>query len=323
MSGSSARIYFREDKPGYSTRSQRGDIHGRKGSRRRRRNGSVHETREKRLLRRHGRKCRAGGPQGCGDRLFHGGAGLRGLRLRGFHLRPGRDLWHGPDRHPGRERQQQLRHRIDGPVPGPPGGGMRGGGMRVGPGVRTDDPGGADGEMVRSSHAPEPVHRDHASSRPVGGCPPDGPTALRRRGARVPGKVRGRARSLRQDLEQGPQARGQQSVRHLQATRHRGGGPRLADGRRTADPPPMLPAHVRRGGRGPLFPGVRREAQSGRPRRRPGPGDDHRPARLLRRQPDARHRLRHEPRGLHKGLRHGGRRAGGRSTWSSSTTASR
>ncbi len=63
------------------------------------------------------------------------------------------------------QRQQQLRHRLDGPVPGPPGGGKRGGGVRVGPGIRADDPGAL---TERWSDRPTPLSRFIETMRRLG-----------------------------------------------------------------------------------------------------------------------------------------------------------
>ena len=69
-------------------------------------------------------------------------AGQR-ARLRGRH-----------DRHPGRQRQQQLLHRLDRAVPGPPGGGQRRRRLRAGARLRADEPGRARRRCSRTGPAP-------------------------------------------------------------------------------------------------------------------------------------------------------------------------
>ena len=73
-------------------------------------------------LHRDGRGGHAAGAGRCRHRLRPDAAGLCRLRLRRLDLRPDGAVRGRHDRHPGRQRQQQLLDRFDRAVPGAPGG---------------------------------------------------------------------------------------------------------------------------------------------------------------------------------------------------------
>ena len=89
-------------------------------------------------------------------------------------FRPARALPRRHDRHPDRQRQQQLLDRIDRAVPGPPGGRGRRGGLRPGARVRADAAGRAERALDRP---PVAVRRFDELCDEI--CPYPVPIALR------------------------------------------------------------------------------------------------------------------------------------------------
>ena len=119
------------------------------------------EARREPSYTRDGRRGRAPGAGRCRHRLRQGAAGLRRLRLRRLHLRPDGAVRGGHDRHPRRQRQQQLLDRLDRAVPARARRSQSGAGrMRAGAGLRADAAGRAEVALERPSAA-----RASASSR--------------------------------------------------------------------------------------------------------------------------------------------------------------
>ena len=98
-----------------------------------------------------------------------------------------------------------------------------------------------------------------------------------------------------QDVGEGAQARGRESVRGVPRAAHARGGHGLADDLRSADALPVLPAHVRRGRRGRLHRRVRKSARASTTAvvHRAQSMIDRLPRRLRRRRHDEDGRLRH------------------------------
>ena len=136
----------------------------------------------------------------AGDPVRRGRAGLRGLLLRRLDLRPARGLRARPHRHPGLQRQQQLLDRLDGALPGAPGGEGRPRRLRARARLRED----GEGLARREVHRP---HEPDGQAREGDG-----------RGAR-PGAGAARAADVRQRR---PRAHGE--VRHSPSTSRRSAG---------------------------------------------------------------------------------------------------
>ena len=259
------------------------------------------------------------GPGGRRDPLRRRRGGLRRLLLRRLDLRPARRLRPRPDRHPGRQRQQQLLHRLLGAVPGAPGGAGRAGRVRARVGLREDGEGLAGGEVHR------PDESKHAMAMFELCQPrPRRPADVRQRRARAHGALRVEARPLRVDRLEEPQALGQQPLRavpgRVLARGHQGGQGHP----RAPDQAPVL-AHVGRVGvRGHRLRALRRRARlvgPGGGDRRAGAGHrhgEHLRGPLLHQD----RRLRHEQERPRTGRWRRRRSASRTSTSSSSTTAS-
>ena len=164
----SARPVGRHGRPAAST--QRRDPHGRARVRHRCWDDQVREARFEGLgLPRHGARGGAEGPGRRRHRVLRDRAGLLGLLLRRLDRRAARPLRAGLDRHPGRQRQQQLLHRQLGPLPRPQvhsGWPVR---LRAGAGLREDGEGQPRHE-VRGPHQPhgQALHRH---GQPAGASP--------------------------------------------------------------------------------------------------------------------------------------------------------
>ena len=95
-------------------------------------------------------------------------AGLRRLRLRRLDLRPARAVRGRDDRHPGRQRQQQLLDRLDGAVPRAAGGRRRRRRLRAGARLRADGARRARHAVQRPAHAVRALRRrDRRAGRPA------------------------------------------------------------------------------------------------------------------------------------------------------------
>ena len=198
-----------------------------------------------------------------------GPAGLRRLRLRRLDRRAGRALRGGHDRHPDRQRQQQLLDRLVGAVPGAAGGRDRRRRLRAGAGLRADAARRArvDVERPAERRSPGSTTRTSGAAGRASDAP-DGGAVLRRRGRGVlprstawTPRCSRRSRSRRgRHAANNPYAvfRDPVTVEEVLAS------PRDL---RPADPAAVLPADLRRGGRDRLQRGVRRRP---RPRRRRG-----------------------------------------------------
>ena len=139
-------------------------------------------------------------------------AGLRGLLLRRLDLRPARALPARPDRHPGREREQQLLDGLLRALPRPPGGQGRHRRLRARGRLREDGARLArrqvHGPHERARQARDDDVRD-PRSRGVARRAAD----VRQRRPRPHGEVRLDPRPLRVDRLEEPQALGQQPLR--------------------------------------------------------------------------------------------------------------
>ena len=254
-------------------------------------------------------------------------AGLRRLLLRRLHLRPARALPARPHRDPGRQRQQQLLDRLARRSSSPArrsSGGLADCALAIGfekmekgsLGVKyTDRTNALDKHAMRDVRAPRP------------GAVAAGAADVRQRRARPHGEVRLRARPLRLDRLEEPQALGQQPLRpvpgRVLARRDQG----RADDPRAADQAPVLADLRRLGVRDRRLGALRRRARplgpGDRDRR---PGDGHRP--LERPSPTTPTASRSSATTCRRqaadaGLRGGAGLAPTRSTSASCTTASR
>ena len=247
---------------------------------------------------------------GRGHRLRRGRAGLRRLRLRRLDVGPARALRARHDRHPDRQRQQQLLDRIDGALPGRTVDPRRTGRLRDRARLREDAARLAGRRRRRPRAAAGQPRQGAGRDRRV--RVPGGAVDVRRGRPRAHEAVRHHRRALREDRLQEPQALGQQPVRAVPGRVHPRRHPRRADDLRPADQAAVL-ADLGRLGRGdPGQRGLRRQARPGRPGRRDRrPGDDHRLRQHLRRQRREPHRLRHERPSRPTGLRPVRPRAGG------------
>ena len=270
---------------------------------------------------------RGGGREGARrrrHRLRRGRAGLRRLLLRRLDLRPARGLRARPDRHPGRQRQQQLLDRLVGALPGPPGGQGRPGRLRARARLREDGEGLARREVHRP-HQPDRQARDGDVRGARAGGVAVRAADVRQRRPRAHGEVRLRARPLRLDRLEEPQALGQQPVRAVPGRVLARGDQGRADDPRAADQAPVLADLRRLRLRDRRQRALRRRARpvgpGGRDRR---PGDGHRPAVDLRGALDCIKIVGYDmsKKAARAGLRGGRGRRRRTSTSSSCTTAS-
>ena len=139
-------------------------------------------------------------------------AGVRRLRVRRLDRRSARRLRSRHDGHPDRQRQQQLRDRLDRAVPGPSGGRERRRRLRAGARFRAHEPGRARRGVRRPA---EPVRAFRRSHRRAGRPRRDsaGAALLRRRGPRAHAAIRHAAVDVREDPRQGQPPRREQSAR--------------------------------------------------------------------------------------------------------------
>ncbi len=193
-----------------------GNVHGHRKEqslRRRGRNDQVREARPPRGLglSRHGQRVGHQGARRRGHRLHRGAAGLRRLLLRRLDVRPAGAVraWH--DRHPDRQRQQQLLHRVDGAVPGRTVHPRRARRLRHRAGLREDAAGLAGRRSRRPRVAAGPPRQGTRRDRRVRLS--RGAVDVRRRRPRAHEEVRHDGRALREDRLQEPQAFGEQPVR--------------------------------------------------------------------------------------------------------------
>ena len=204
------------------------------------------------------------GAGGRGHRLHRGAAGFRRLRRRRLDVGAARALRARHDRHPDRQRQQQLLDRIDGAVSGGASHPRRAGRLRDRARVREDAARLAGRRGRRSRVADGPARQGDGRDRRV--CVPRRAVDVRRGRPRAHAAARQHRRAFREDRLQEPQALGQQPVRAVPGRVHPRRHPRRADDLRSADQTAVL-AHLGRLGRGdPGQRGVRRQAWSGRRR---------------------------------------------------------
>ena len=125
-----------------------------------------------------------------------------------------------PHRHPGRQRQQQLLDRLDGAVPGAPGGQGRPRRLRARARLREDGDGLARREVHRP-HQPDRQARDARCSRSASPRQsPPAPQMFGNAGREHMEKYGSNARPLRLDRLEEPQALGQQPVRAVPGRVH-------------------------------------------------------------------------------------------------------